>query len=81
MRRARPKGAHTVIAAAPYLLAFPTIHILAAIAWGGSRFLLVRYLQPTANAVGSAAGLFVTELVGKRPPVPVSPRRGGGYPR
>jgi uncharacterized membrane protein len=49
-----------------YMLVFRTIHILAAIAWGGSLFLLVLFLQPTARAIGPAAGPFMAELVGKR---------------
>jgi hypothetical protein len=55
-----------LIAAAVYMLVFRVIHILAAIAWGGSLFLLVLYLQPTAKAVGPAAGPFMRELLGNR---------------
>jgi hypothetical protein len=55
-----------MVAAAPYMLVFRTIHILAAIAWGGSLFLLVLYLQPSAKAIGPAAGPFMGELIGKR---------------
>lgn len=49
-----------------YMLVFRVIHILLAIAWGGSVFLLVFFLQPTAKAVGPAAGPFMRELLGVR---------------
>jgi uncharacterized membrane protein len=50
-------------AAMPYMLVFRTIHILAAIAWGGAVFLLVLFLQPTAKRVGPAAGPFMRGLL------------------
>ena len=49
-----------------YMLVFRVIHILAAIAWGGTIFLLVFFLQPTAKAIGPAAGPFMRELLGVR---------------
>jgi hypothetical protein len=48
------------------MLVFRLIHIVAAIAWGGSLFLLVLYLQPSAKAIGPAAGPFMRELLGNR---------------
>jgi len=36
------------------------------IAWGGALFVLVIFLQPTAKAVGPAAGPFMRELLGVR---------------
>ena len=50
-------------AAQLYMLVFRTIHILAAIAWGGTVFLLVLFLQPTAKRVGPAAGPFLRGLL------------------
>ena len=49
-----------------YMLVFRVIHILLAIAWGGTVFLLVFFLQPTAKAIGPAAGPFMRELLGVR---------------
>jgi hypothetical protein len=49
-----------------YVLVFRVLHILFAIAWGGAIFLLVFFLQPTAKAIGPAAGPFMRELLGVR---------------
>jgi hypothetical protein len=48
------------------MLVFRILHVMAAIAWGGSVFLLVFFLQPTAKAVGPAAGPFMRELLSTR---------------
>jgi uncharacterized membrane protein len=55
-----------VTAASTYMLVFRTLHILGAIAWGGSIFLMVFFLQPAAKAVGPAAGPFMRELLATR---------------
>jgi hypothetical protein len=55
-----------VLATGAYILVFRVIHILLAIAWGGTVFLLVFFLQPTAKAIGPAAGPFMGELLGVR---------------
>ena len=55
-----------MLATSIYLLVFRTIHVVGAISWGGAIFLLVVFLQPTAKAVGPAAGPFMGELLGKR---------------
>jgi hypothetical protein len=55
-----------VIAASPYVITFRILHILGAIAWGGAVFMTVVFLQPTAKAVGPAAGPFMRELLGPR---------------
>jgi uncharacterized membrane protein len=60
------KGEDTVVAASTYMLVFRTIHILAAIAWGGSIFMLVVFLQPTAKAIAPAGAPFMSELLGQR---------------
>jgi hypothetical protein len=49
-----------------YLLVFRTIHILGGIAWVGTVFTLVIFLQPTAKAVGPAGAPFMRELLGRR---------------
>jgi hypothetical protein len=49
-----------------YVLVFRVIHILLATAWAGTVFLLVFFLQPTAKAIGPAAGPFMRELLGTR---------------
>ena len=53
-------------AASTYMLVFRTLHILGGIAWGGSIFLMVFFLQPAAKAVGPAAGPFMRELLATR---------------
>jgi hypothetical protein len=55
-----------VTATSTYLIVFRILHVMGGIAWGGSIFLLVFFLQPTAKAVGPAAGPFMGELLGKR---------------
>jgi hypothetical protein len=55
-----------VLATSIYLLVFRTVHIVGAIAWGGTIFLMVFFLQPTAKSVGPAAGPFMRELLGTR---------------
>lgn len=42
------------------------IHILAGVAWVGSVFLFVFFIEPTSRAIGPAAAPFMAELVGKR---------------
>jgi len=49
-----------------YMLVFRVLHVLGAIAWGGAVFMVVLFLQPTAKAVGPAAGPFMRELLGTR---------------
>jgi uncharacterized membrane protein len=55
-----------VLATSAYLTVFRIAHILAGIAWGGSVYLLVLYIQPTSAGLGPAAAPFMTELLGKR---------------
>jgi uncharacterized membrane protein len=56
----------TVVATSTYMLVFRILHILAAIAWGGSVFLLVLFINPTAKAVGPAGAPFIRELLSTR---------------
>lgn len=53
-------------AAAVYMIVFRVVHILAGVAWGGSVFLFVVFLQPSAGAIGPAAAPFLGELLGRR---------------
>lgn len=55
-----------MIATSAYMIVFRILHILAAIAWGGAVFMVVVFLQPTAKAIGPAAGPFMRELLGTR---------------
>jgi uncharacterized membrane protein len=55
-----------VVALSTYMLVFRILHILGAIAWGGSVFLLVLFLQPTAKAIGPAGAPFMRELLSTR---------------
>jgi hypothetical protein len=55
-----------VLATSVYMIVFRVIHVLLAIAWGGALFLLVVFLQPTAKAIGPAAGPFMRELLAVR---------------
>jgi hypothetical protein len=52
--------------ATAYVLVFRILHILAGIAWVGSVFMVVMFLQPTAKAIGPAAGPFMRELLATR---------------
>jgi uncharacterized membrane protein len=55
-----------MLATSIYMVVFRVIHVMLAIAWGGGLFLLVVFLQPTAKAVGPAAGPFMRELLAVR---------------
>jgi len=55
-----------MLATSTYMIVFRVLHVLLAIAWGGTVFLLVFFLQPTAKAIGPAAGPFMRELLGTR---------------
>jgi hypothetical protein len=55
-----------VLATSVYMIVFRVIHVLLAIAWGGSMFMLVFFLQPTRKAIGPAAAPFMRELLGTR---------------
>jgi uncharacterized membrane protein len=55
-----------MVAASVYMIVFRAFHILAGVAWVGGLTLLALYLQPSAKAIGPAAGPFMRELVMKR---------------
>ena len=49
-----------------FMLVFRAIHIAAGVGWAGSVFLFVVMIQPSAAAIGPAAGPFMMELLGRR---------------
>lgn len=51
---------------AALIIVFRVLHIAAGIAWAGSVFLFVVLIQPSAAAIGPAAGPFMMELLGRR---------------
>lgn len=55
-----------MVATSAYLLVFRVLHILTGVAWAGSVFLFVVLVQPSAGAVGPAAGPFMMGLLGRR---------------
>jgi uncharacterized membrane protein len=55
-----------MLAVSLYLLVFRIVHIGAAVAWAGSVFLLVTYVQPSAAAIAPAGAPFMAELLGAR---------------
>ena len=55
-----------MLAAAVYMVVFRIVHVMAAIAWGGSVFLFVLYVQPSVAAIAPAGAPFMAELLGKR---------------
>ena len=55
-----------MLAASVYMIVFRIVHIAAGVAWGGSVFLFVVFVQPSAAAVGPASGPFMDELLEKR---------------
>ena len=55
-----------MLATSVYLIVFRTLHVMAAIAWAGSLFLIVLFIQPSAKAIGPAAGPFMREILSTR---------------
>ncbi len=55
-----------MIATSIYMLVFRLIHIAAGVAWAGSVFLFVVFVQPSAAAIAPAGAPFMAELLGKR---------------
>jgi len=53
-------------AATIFIFVFRVLHIGAGVAWAGSVFLFVVLIQPSAAAIGPAAGPFMMELLGRR---------------
>jgi hypothetical protein len=55
-----------MIAADVTMIVLRVIHITAGVAWAGSVFLFVVFVQPSAAAIGSAGAPFIAELLGRR---------------
>ena len=55
-----------MVATSTFMIVFRILHIAAGVAWAGSVFLFVVLIQPSAAAIGPAAGPFMMELLGKR---------------
>ncbi len=55
-----------MVATSTFMIVFRILHIAAGVAWAGSVFLFVVLIQPSAAAIGPAAGPFMMQLLGKR---------------
>jgi uncharacterized membrane protein len=55
-----------MIGAEWFYIVFRIFHIGAGVAWVGSVYFLVVFVQPTSASIGPAAGPFMTELLGER---------------
>lgn len=55
-----------MVGASAYIIVFRIVHIVSAIAWGGSVFMFVVFLQPTAAAIAPAGMPFMRELLEHR---------------
>jgi uncharacterized membrane protein len=55
-----------VLAAEWFFIVFRILHIGAGVAWAGSVFFLVMFVQPSAAAIGPAGAPFMAELLGTR---------------
>ena len=55
-----------MLAAAPFMLVFRLLHILAGVLWVGSAFLFTAFIGPSAAEVGPSAGPLFSVLVNKR---------------
>lgn len=55
-----------MIAADVTMIVFRIIHVTAGVAWAGSVFLFIVFVQPSAAAIGPAGAPFIAELLGRR---------------
>ena len=55
-----------MLATSGYVIGLRVVHITAGVAWAGSVFLFVVFVQPSARAIGPAGAPFMRELLGKR---------------
>ena len=49
-----------------YMVVFRVVHIVAGVAWAGSVFMLVTFVQPSSAAIAPAGAPFMSELLGRR---------------
>jgi uncharacterized membrane protein len=64
--RSPPDYAARVLGIDWYMFVFRLIHIGAGVAWAGSVFFLVVFVQPSAKAIAPAGAPFIAELIGRR---------------
>jgi hypothetical protein len=55
-----------MLAADAYMVVFRIVHIVAGVAWAGSVFLFVVYVQPSAATIAPAGAPLMAELLGRR---------------
>jgi hypothetical protein len=55
-----------MVAVSVYMVVFRLLHIAAGVAWAGSMFMFVGFVQPTLAAIAPAGAPFMAELLGKR---------------
>jgi uncharacterized membrane protein len=55
-----------IVAANVFMIVFRIVHIVAGVAWAGSVFLFVVFVQPSVAAIAPAGAPFMAELLGKR---------------
>jgi uncharacterized membrane protein len=55
-----------MVATSVYMIVFRLVHIAAGLVWVGSLFMLVRFIQPSAQTLGPTAGPFLQELLARR---------------
>ena len=55
-----------MIGTSVYMIVFRAVHIVSAVTWGGSVFLFVTVIQPSAAAIAPAGAPFMAELLGRR---------------
>ena len=55
-----------MLATGAYVIVLRILHIFGGVAWGGSVFLFVVFVQPSSASIGPAAGPFMQELLGRR---------------
>lgn len=54
-----------MVAVSTYIIVFRVVHILAGVLWVGSAFLVTAFIEPTASALGPAAGPFMQHMIEK----------------
>jgi uncharacterized membrane protein len=55
-----------MVAVSVYMIVFRLLHIAAGVAWAGSMFLFVVFVQPSSAAIAPAGAPFMAELLGGR---------------
>jgi hypothetical protein len=55
-----------MLAAGAYVIVFRILHVMAGIAWAGSAFLFVVFVQPSVAAIAPAGAPFMAEILQRR---------------